>query len=404
MHYIRPAVVLLTAATVTTAALGQTADLEALVRGNTQFALDLYAKLCSESRGNVFCAPQCISTALAMTYAGARTETAEQMADTLHFDLGQDRQHAAFAALAEALAHTAEEGGGDSHLTIASRLWGQEGEPFLPSYLDTISTHYAGGFETIDFRQSPEPARLRINSWTAQQTADRIKELFRRSEIDPSTLLVLVNAVHFSGTWWIQFDPQETRDAAFHVPGQETAVVPMMNLTADLGYFESDLLQAVRLPYDGKRLEMVVLLPAARDGLPELEAALNAGILEAWLGRLRTQTVRVSLPRFSTRSRFELSKTLAEMGMPAAFSRAADFSGMNGRPHDLFISLIVHEAFIEVNEQGTEAAAATGIVLKRGPRPRTLVADHPFIFLIRDTESGSVVFLGRIMQPGAGAA
>jgi serpin B len=160
----------------------------------------------------------------------------------------------------------------------------------------------------------------------------------------------------------------------------------MMNLTADLGYCETDLFQAVSLPYEGQRLEMVVLLPAQRDGLADLEAALTAGNLESWLGRLRKQTVRVSLPRFSTRSRFELSRTLVEMGMPSAFSGAADFSGMNGRPHDLFISIIVHEAFIDVDEQGTEAAAATGVAM------------------IRDRESGSVVFLGRIVQPSAGAA
>ncbi|MHC4964689.1 MAG: serpin family protein [Planctomycetota bacterium] len=405
MRHIRSGVVLISAAMVTiTAAVGQTADQAELVRGNTQFALDLYAKLCSDSAGNVFCAPQCISTALAMTYAGARAETAEEMARTLHFDLGQDRQHAAFAALAEALAHTSDEAEGDSRFTIANRLWGQEGEPFLPSYLETIRTHYAGGFETVDFRSAPENARLRINDWTAQQTADRIKELFRRGEIDATTVLALVNAIHFKGTWRTQFDPQRTRDGDFHVPGQEAAVVPMMNLTADLGYGETDLFQAVSLPYEGQRLEMVVLLPARRDGLADLEAALTAGNLESWLGRLRKQTVRVSLPRFSTRSRFELSRTLVEMGMPSAFSGAADFSGMNGRPHDLFISIIVHEAFIDVDEQGTEAAAATGVAMKRGGGPPAFVADHPFLFLIRDRESGSVVFLGRIVQPSAGAA
>jgi serpin B len=395
MRLIRPTVVLLSTAIATTAAPGQTADREALVRGNTQFALDLYAKLCAETQGNVFFAPQCISTALAMTYAGARTETAEQMAETLHFDLGQDRQHAAFAELAKALSL----GGDETTLTIANRLWGQEGEPLLPSYLDTISAHYAGGFETVDFQGAAESTRLKINEWTARQTADRIKELFRKGEIDPATVLALVNAVHFKGTWWIQFDPDRTRKADFHVPGRPAPVVDMMNLTADFGYGETDLLQAVSLPYDGERLDMVVLLPTARDGLADLEAALTVGNLADWLGRLRKQPVRVSLPRFSTRSRFELSETLAEMGMPAAFSGAADFSGMNGRRYDLFISLVVHEAFIEVDEQGTEAAAATGIVMKRGGRPRAFVADHPFLFLIRDRETGSVLFLGRVVDP-----
>jgi serpin B len=212
-------------------------------------------------------------------------------------------------------------------------------------------------------------------------------------------VLVLVNAVHFKGTWWAQFDPDRTRKADFHVPGRPAPVVDMMNLTAEFGYGRTDLLQAVSLPYDGERLDMVVLLPTARDGLANLEAALTVGNLDDCLGRLRKQKVYVSLPRFSMRSRFVLSDTLAEMGMPAAFSGAtADFSGMNGRRYDLFISLVVHEAFIEVDEEGTEAAAATGVVGTRSSA-QLFVADHPFIFLIRDRETGSVLFLGRVVDP-----
>ncbi|MHC4615794.1 MAG: serpin family protein [Planctomycetota bacterium] len=373
MRLIRPTVVLLSTAITTTAAPGQTADQAALVRGNTQFAVDLYTKLCAESQGNVFCAPQCISTALAMTYAGARAETAEQMAETLHFELGQDRLHAAFAELAKALSL----GGDEATLTIANRLWGQAGEPLLPSYLETINAHYAGGFETVDFRGAAEATRLKINDWTAQQTADRIKELFQEGQIDAATVLVLVNAVHFKGTWWIQFDPNRTRRVDFHVPGRPAPLVDMMSLTADFDYGETDLVRVLSLPYDGQRLDMVVLLPTARDGLADLEAALTVG-----------------------NSRFELSKTLAEMGMPAAFAGGtADFSGMNGRRYDLFISMIVHEALIEVDEVGTEAAAATGIVMKRGGRPLNFAVNHPFIFLIRDRETGSVLFLGRVVDP-----
>jgi serpin B len=388
MRLSRPAVVLLFTAVATTAAAGQPADQAALVRGNTQFALDLYAKLCSKSQGNVFFAPQCISTALAMTYAGARAETAEQMAETLHFELGPDKQHAAFAELAKALSLGGDEARDGTRLKIANRLWGQAGEPLLPSYLETISAHYAGGFEAVDFRGAAEETRLKINDWTAQQTADRIKELFQKGQIDPATVLALVNAVHFKGTWWIQFDPNRTRRVDFHVPGRPAPLVDMMSLTADFDYGETDLVRVLSLPYDGQRLDMVVLLPVARDGLADLEAALTVGNLENWLGRLRKQ------------SRFELSKTLAEMGMPAAFAGGtADFSGMNGRRYDLFISLVVHEAIIEVNEQGTEAAAATGVTMKRGGRPLNFAVNHPFIFLIRDRETGSVLFLGRVVDP-----
>jgi serpin B len=396
MHLTPPAVVLLSTFIAATAAADQNPDQAALVRGNTEFALDLYAKLGAESQGNVFCAPQCISTALAMTYAGARAETAQQMAETLHFDLGQENLHPAFADLVEALRLDGDE----TTLSIANRLWGQKGEAFLPEYLELTAAHYSGGFEAVDFSGAAEITRREINDWTAEQTADRIKELFQKGQIDAATVLVLVNAVHFKGTWWIRFDPEQTRKADFHVPGRPAPVVDMMNLTADFGYLETDLVQAVSLPYDGERLDMVVLLPTARDGLADLEAALTVGNLEDWLGRLRKQTVRVSLPRFTTRSRFELSKTLAEMGMPAAFARGtADFSGMNGRRYDLFISLVVHEAFVEVDERGTEAAAATGVVMKRGGRPRAFVADHPFVFLIRDRETGSVLFLGRVVDP-----
>jgi serpin B len=342
-------------------------DLPALVRGNTQFALDLYAELCGQTEDNVFFAPQSISTALAMSYAGARAETARQMRETLHFDLDQDRLHPAFAALTASLASGAA---GPETLALANRLWAHEDEPFLPSYLQTIRAHYAGGIETVDFLHETEAARAAINEWTAQHTGDRIEELFQRGQIDPATSLVIVNAVHFKGTWWIKFDPARTRNAEFHVPGHPADIVPMMNLSGDFDYYESDLLQALKLPYDGDRLEMIILLPAARDGLPRLESALHAGNLAEWLGGMSTQTVNLSLPRFSTRSRFELSKTLATMGMPAAFSIAtADFSGMNGRRYDLAISTVVHEAFIAVDEAGTEAAAATGIVHKRN-RPR----------------------------------
>jgi serpin B len=379
------------------------ADLDALVAGNTQFALDLYARLGAQDPGNIFCAPQSISTALAMTYAGARAETAEQMARTLRFAPGIRDLHAAFAALAEALPTTAEDER-KTTLAIANRLWGQRGESFLDSFLDTTRVHYGGGFETVDYLRDPEGARLKINAWTEQQTRGRIEDLLQPGVIDRTTVLVLTNAIHFKGTWRTRFDPQKTQDDEFHAPGNRVVTVPMMKVTSDFGYYESDLLQAVSLPFDGDRLEMVVLLPEARDGLKALEEELTLESLAEWVGQQRMRRVALTMPRFGTTSRFELSDDLAQMGMPAAFSSTADFSGMNGRRYDLFISNVVHKAFIEVNEEGAEAAAATGVVMKRTSapsRPRTFLADHPFIYLIRDRDTGAILFLGRMVDPGA---
>jgi serpin B len=380
----------------------QTAAVESLVDGNTQFALDLYARLRAQEDGNLFCSPYSISTALAMTWAGARTQTADQMAQTLHFEGPQNRVAAAFGELARSL----EDSGGEDEparveLAIANRLWGQQGETFLDPFLDTIRTSYGGGLKTVDFLADLEESRKTINDWVADQTRDRIRDLLRQGDLSPGMLLVLTNAIYFKGDWLTQFDPEKTRDGRFFINDEKAVEVPMMSLKSDFGLFESDDLQVLEMPYDGQRLAMVILLPRARDGLADLEEMLSDETLDAWLEELAVRETQVFLPRFKVTSRFDLGQTLEQMGMPLAFTPGrADFSGMNGR-RDLFIGKVIHQAWVKVDEEGTEAAAATavGMMTTSLERPPLFNANHPFLFMIRDRETGSILFIGRVVDP-----
>ncbi|UCD76853.1 MAG: serpin family protein [Phycisphaerales bacterium] len=374
------------------------------VAGNARFAFDLYDQLRGQSDGNLFCSPHSISAALAMTYAGARTETAEQMARTLHFGLPQDRLPAGFRELAARLEKRDEdEEPAHVELAIANRLWSQTGEKFLDDFLDTVRINYGGGFETVDYRGDLEGARQTINDWVAQRTREKIRDLLQRGDITPLTVLVLTNAIYFKGDWLTQFDPKKTRDLPFHIAADKAVKTPMMSLKSNFGLYESKDLQMLEMPYDGERLSMLILLPTARDGLPRLEEVLSMNRLEGWLKESNVRETQVLLPRFRMTSRFDLGETLAALGMPLAFTGWADFSGMNGK-RDLFISKVIHQAFVQVDEQGTEAAAATAVGIMRTSvtRPPTFLADHPFLFVIRDRETGAILFLGRVMDPTAG--
>jgi len=371
-------------------------DDEALVAGNTQFALDLYARLRTED-GNLFLSPYSVSTALAMTYAGARGETERQMAAVLHFTLEQEQLHPAFAVL-ESSVKTAGDGSGCT-IYVANSLWGQQGYGFLAEFLALNRKHYGAAFSEVDFVRATEQARQTINMWVAQQTQQIIKELLQKGQLDPADVLVLTNAIYFKGDWVSRFDPQQTQDAPFQISATDQVIVPMMQQFGRFAFAAADELDLLELPYAGERLSMVLLLPKKVGGLPALEQSLSKENLDQWLGRLRQQPVRVSLPRFTLGSRFDLTKTLEAMGMSDAFSGSrADFSGMTGR-RDLFIGLVIHEAKVEVNEEGTEAAAATVVKMKRSAPPAAFVADHPFLFLIRDKQTGSILFMGRVANP-----
>jgi serine protease inhibitor len=377
-------------------------DTQEVVAGNTEFTVNLYGKL-RTGEGNVFFSPYSISTALAMTYGGARSETENQMAQTLHFNLPPDKLHPAFAALESNL--NAVQKKGQVKLAVANSLWPQADYEFLPDYLDLCQKYYGTSITPVDYKGHTETARKTINDWVEARTNRKIVELLKPGVLDSSTRLVLVNAIYFKGKWASQFETNRTENQPFHMSSDKTIDAPLMRQTHDFGYAEFSGLQVLELPYVGDDLSMIVLLPREVDGLGNLEARLTAENLTAWTAKLESQEVQVFLPKFKSISEFKLAGTLATLGMTDAFIYGqADFSGMNGRK-DLFIGDVIHKAFVEVNEEGTEAAAATAVVMMAGaaplnPRPIPVFrADHPFLFLIRDNHSGSILFLGRVMDP-----
>jgi serpin B len=373
---------------------------KAVIAGQNAFALDLYKQLRGEE-GNLFFSPYSISTALAMTYAGARGDTAQEMAQTLHFPADSELLHASHAALLNQLQGDGQKRG--FQLNVANALWGQKGEPFLSPFLTLVRDRYRAGLSELDFKANPEEARKTINTWVEKKTQDKIQNLLPQGSVTPLTRLVLTNAIYFKGDWANQFLKPATHEQPFTTGAGAAVKVPMMNQTNQFGYLDADTFQMLEMPYVGKELSMVMLLPKKTDGLAELEKTLTADKLTGWVGKLRPTRVQVGFPKFKMTKGISLADTLAKMGMPLAFSDKADFSGMNGS-RDLFITGVFHKAFVDVNEEGTEAAAATGVVVgvRSAPRPPKVVrfvADHPFVFLIRDVRSGSVLFMGRVTDP-----
>jgi serpin B len=371
-----------------------------VVQENNAFAVSLYQELIKEKDGNLFLSPFSISTAFAMTYAGARGETESQMAQVFGFPMPQDRLHAVFGALLRSLdTGTSYDG---YRLNLANRLFGQKGFGFTDSYLAVTRDDYDAELETMNFESDPDGSRRHINTWVEDKTEQCIKDLLPTGSVTSDTRLVLVNAIYFKGDWADQFDPALTRDGAFHVAPGNDVTVPFMHRTGDytIGYGEG--VQLLELPYKGKDLSMIVLLPAAGEGsLEALEARLTAQDLESWLGAGHETEVNVTFPKFTMTSEFTLKSTLSAMGMPVAFTDRADLSGMNGSG-GLFIQDAYHKAFVKVDEEGTEAAAATGTTVGLTSLPPEFRADHPFLFLIRDNVTGSILFLGRVMDPSAG--
>jgi serpin B len=373
----------------------QKAEASALVQGNTAFALDLYGKL-SEKEGNLFCSPFSLSAALSMTSAGARGKTLDEMARVLHLP-AQEKLHPAFKAL---LAQV-NAGGKGYQLSSANRLWGQKGFPFLPEFLALTRDNYGAGLQEVDFAGATEEARQKINAWVEKETNDKIKELLKQGVLNSNSRLVLTNAIYFKGDWVSRFKKERTEEAPFTLADGKKVQAPLMRQDGPFDYADEGTFQALQLPYVGKDLSMVVLLPKKLDGIGDLEKALTPKLLDAVLARLHPAKVEVALPKFKMTSEFSLGQTLGDLGMPTAFGNAANFSGIDGK-EDLFISAVVHKAFVEVNEEGTEAAAASGVVveLKSEPPPRPVFrADHPFVFLIRDNRTGSILFLGRLSDP-----
>jgi serpin B len=377
------------------------ADRTPVVEGNNAFAFALYGQLRNRN-GNLFFSPESISTALAMAYAGARGGTASEMAKTLHFTLPQPQLNPAMGALLSDL-NAVHDG---YQLTVANALWAQQGYTFLDAFLQLLKTDYGAGLNQVDFKGATEAARLTINRWVEQKTQDKIKDLLQPGTLAPSTRLVLTNAIYFKGDWQTQFDKAHTRDEDFYPSQTQTKKVAFMHRESSFSYFDGGTFQLLEIPYKSKELSLVVLLPKDRSGLPALEQSLTASNTQQWLSQVvQRDKVIVALPKFKSTQQFELGGTLGAMGMAQAFSGSADFSGMTGK-RDFAISEVIHKAYIDVNEEGTEAAAATAVGFRalamRGPveQPPVFRADHPFIFLIRDNRSSSILFMGRMADPG----
>jgi serpin B len=370
-----------------------------VAEANNEFGFALYGLVRQSMEGNVFLSPASLSTALAMTYGGARGETATEIRETLRWTLDGDDLHDAMEGLLSSLE------GEDSGLALANALWGQRGMAFHRRFLDAAHRHYKAGFDEVDFEDAPDRARRTINAWIDERTDHEISELLLPGDVDPETILVLTNAIRFKGTWKVRFDNDETRPAAFRVSDDREVTVQMMRVAgAIFHHYDGEGLELLELPYDSDRISMLVLLPDEGSELAELEAKLSAGNLASWLSRMQPTRFRsVEIPRFESSMRLELRDALGRLGMPLAFTPEADFSGMTpSRP--VWIDDVFHEARIRVDEEGTTAAGSSAVVLKKGPAPREadlFRADRPFLYLIRDRQTGAVLFFGSLVDPEA---
>jgi serpin B len=369
-------------------------------RMNNAFAMDLYGRLAGGNVKNVFFSPTSVQTALAMAWAGARGATAEEMARTLHLpnDPGGAGQVGAYLRNLN--------GAGDQRgyeLSVANALWGMKGYPFQLAYLQTVEKEYGGHLAELDFANASDAARQTINDWVAQQTRDKIKDLMPAGSVTPATRLVLTNAIYFKGKWDLPFPKAQTQDAEFTTGDGQKVKVPLMYQQAHLRYAEDDTVQMLELPYGRGELAMRIFLPKAADGLPAFEKGLTEQRLNDLAGHATSPEVRVWLPRFKLETGYELQKDLPQMGMRLAFTGQADFSGMSSAER-FYIDLVVHKAFVNVDEEGTEAAAATGVGMRATAiaihrEPKVFRGDHPFLFAIVHRSSGAMLFMGRLENP-----
>ncbi len=381
-------------------------DISDLAKGNNSFAVNLYQQLRGQD-GNLFFSPYSISEALAMVYAGARGKTEQEMAQTLSYTLPQDNLHPAFNSLDQQLKqgdNKAQTSDQNFQLNIANSVWGQAGFPFLPGYLDILALNYGAGLRTTDFQNAPEPSRQAINQWVSQETKDKIKDILPSGSIQPSTRLVLANAIYFKAAWFNQFDEKATSKKPFTLLDGSKQDVDMMALDGKkFNYLKEDTFQAVELPYSDGNTAMLVLLPDSGK-FDQVEAALNADQLDQVMKTMSSTTVNLSMPKFQTEAEVNLTEKLPAMGMSSAFNAdQADFSGMDGRK-DLYISDVFHKAYINVDENGTEAAAATvavvGLTAIQAPQePVILTIDRPFIYMIYNRTTHTILFLGRVTNP-----
>ncbi len=379
-------------------------DISSLVDGNNAFALDMYNSLRAEN-GNLILSPYSMSLALAMTYAGARGETEAQMAQVMYY-LPQAQLHSAFNALdlqLEKKPVNPDKGQEPLQLNIANSVWTEKTMPLLPDYLDTIAVNYGAGIHLADFINQPNEERVAINNWVSDETKEKIKDLLADGTITPDTRMVLVNAIYFKADWLNQFDPNSTHDATFYLLDGTEVKAPFMGETMyGIPYMQGNGYQAIELAYAGQTAAMDIILPE-EGNFESFEASFNKDVYdEIIVGLQAAPNAMVSLPKFEFSKDFNLSDALVKLGMADAFDRGiADFSGMTGGK-DLFIGNVIHKAFVAVDEEGTEAAAATAVIMEATGAMMpdvSFIADRPFLFIIRDTVNGQILFVGRVLNP-----
>lgn len=371
-----------------------------LAEAGNHFAIDLFKQIQTDSDNLIF-SPYSINTVLWMCYAGAGGTTAEQMRDVLYLPAEAQPEPAAKELNSRILSADTLPG---TEISLANAIWAQEGFGFLPEYLEKIGKWYDAPLTEMDFVNSlrREDARQRINGWVEENTRQKIKDLIGPDVLHENTRMVLTNAIYFNGKWQWAFNKESTRPSIFHVSTRQSVMTDFMHLTRTFPYYEDDEVQALRLAYQGERLSMTILLPRAVEGWEMISRILDNERLQNMEEHFRSAEVYLSLPKFTFEEKMNLSKELSAMGMDKAFSREADFSRMNGEKN-LYIDEVIHKAFIDVSESGTEAAAATGAVisLKSALRdePLRFNADHPFLYLIRDHQTGCILFIGRLVKP-----
>jgi serpin B len=382
------------------------ADQKAFNRANTDFSFALYQQL-RATESNIFYSPHSVSAALAMTYAGAAGSTADQMAAAMHFELPEEKLNTAFNWLEQKLAHRNRlppgEPGKGFALRVANALWSQTGLPFEIPFLDTLAVNYGTGLHLLDFAASPEASHLTINAWVEKRTEGKIKNLIPPRAITPLTRLVLTNVIYFLASWEHPFKTESTTKEPFHLSKGTTVDVPMMKQTRHLAYAETIGWQAVEMPYNGRQLSMVLFLPMKGE-LETFESDFSGKTFRAALGQLRSTRVELRMPRFALEASVNLKKALQAMGMVEAFTRgAADFTKMSALG-DLYISAVLHKGYVKVDEEGTEAAAATAMIALGTSTllpPKIMTLNRAFLFVILDKPTGAVLFVGRVVDPTA---
>ena len=378
-------------------------DVQDLVDGNNAFAFDIYHSLRSQG-GNLILSPYSISLALAMPYAGARNKTESQMAQTLHF-LPQEQFHSEFNALDQKLEESkkaSDKNQNPLQLDILNAIWAEQTQTFLPEFLDTLAVNYGAGIYLADFINQFESARKEINSWVKDQTRNKIKNVLAEGSLDSNTRMLVVNTIYFKADWLNQFEAKSTEDSPFHLLDGTTVNTPMMYQDLSIPYTSGTGYQAVELPYSGSTAAMEIIVPD-EGNFDSFESSFDREMYDQIINNMGPAFVTLGLPKFEFSSDFNLSDQLASLGMPDGFDRNnADFSGMTGG-QDLFISDVVHKAFVAVDEKGTEAAAATIVFMVLGgampPADISLIVDRPFIFIIRDLGTGQILFVGRVLNP-----